>query len=569
MRSPRCRSTGRGVRASDPDLDRRRARLPAGRRAISAAVAAGRHHVVDDGDVCGRAARRGARGSTANAPRTLAARSASGSASRCGVSRAGAAGAPAPATRSSRRRDAARQLPGLVVAALAQRARAAAAPAAAASVASACSAPTMASANDGSEIERAMELERRSSGPTAAGSRPPRAAASKAARRQARAADRTAHGQLQGAAAAARHRRGEAVEAAGADRGRGPSRGRRRTGSGRATRSHGSAASDQRVASIGSIYCRAMASSRIRQRRVASIDVAARAALGRLASRRRAALAARRGRASPGRAARGRCAPTPRRIVEWWAGAGGGDDVAAHRLSARRSASRSRPTPRGRHASRARARRPWWSLGAAGAIVVDEVVRCDDDDRPRPAGLGQHGAHARRRPAGAVRALARAARGRRHAAVLVSRAGHACASCASLYRAAALAGADARLRRHARPRRHARSHAGFADPVLDQETITLRWRSAASACWPSCASSAATPRPIASPACARRAWQQAPASRRSTTRADADGSIGPQRRESPTATASSRAPRLLRRRAGRRLRSTKCAPMVRRLRSSS
>ena len=47
--------------------------------------------------------------------------------------------------------------------------------------------------------------------------------------------------------------------------------------------------------------------------------------------------------------------------------------------------------------------------------------------------------------------------------------------------------------------------AGFADPVLDQETITLALEERRARCSPSCASSAATRRPSALPACARRA----------------------------------------------------------------
>ena len=46
--------------------------------------------------------------------------------------------------------------------------------------------------------------------------------------------------------------------------------------------------------------------------------------------------------------------------------------------------------------------------------------------------------------------------------------------------------------------------AGFADPVLDQETLTLRWKSA-EALLAELHCSAATPRPCASPACERRA----------------------------------------------------------------
>ena len=69
------------------------------------------------------------------------------------------------------------------------------------------------------------------------------------------------------------------------------------------------------------------------------------------------------------------------------------------------------------------------------------------------------------------------------------------------------------------------SHAGFADPVLDQETLTLRWRSAAALL--------AELRQLGgntAPGSLRRPAHAAPGasacSRRSSERADADGSIG-------------------------------------------
>ena len=58
--------------------------------------------------------------------------------------------------------------------------------------------------------------------------------------------------------------------------------------------------------------------------------------------------------------------------------------------------------------------------------------------------------------------------------------------------------------------------AGFADPVMDQETLTLHLGRARRRCWPSCAASAATPRPARRPGCARRAGAAAAA--RSSTR---------------------------------------------------
>ena len=51
-------------------------------------------------------------------------------------------------------------------------------------------------------------------------------------------------------------------------------------------------------------------------------------------------------------------------------------------------------------------------------------------------------------------------------------------------------------------------HAGFADPVMDQETLTLQLGDA-EALLAELRSSAATPRPTAAPACARRAGASA------------------------------------------------------------
>ena len=67
--------------------------------------------------------------------------------------------------------------------------------------------------------------------------------------------------------------------------------------------------------------------------------------------------------------------------------------------------------------------------------------------------------------------------------------------------------------------------AGFADPVLDQETLTLRWPSADGAARRAARSSAATRPRIASPACARRRWRDRLLAALGE-RADADGSIG-------------------------------------------
>ena len=98
--------------------------------------------------------------------------------------------------------------------------------------------------------------------------------------------------------------------------------------------------------------------------------VAARAALGRLG--RNEALPWLHGeiarrlveRLAPMRAA-------PRRIVEWWAGPGGGDAVLRERYP-RAERVAVEPDPAWASARRERERRPWWSLGAGGAVVLDD-----------------------------------------------------------------------------------------------------------------------------------------------------------------------------------------------------
>jgi malonyl-CoA O-methyltransferase len=61
----------------------------------------------------------------------------------------------------------------------------------------------------------------------------------------------------------------------------------------------------------------------------------------------------------------------PRRIVEWWAGLGGGDDLLR---TAYPRAERVAVEPDAAWAVRRRAaeRRPWWSLGSTGASVIEE-----------------------------------------------------------------------------------------------------------------------------------------------------------------------------------------------------
>src|SRR5258708_10436486 len=99
-------------------------------------------------------------------------------------------------------------------------------------------------------------------------------------------------------------------------------------------------------------------------------DVAARAALGRL--RRHEALPWLHGEIA--RRLIERLAPmrvTPKRIVEWWPGPGGGDELLR---AAYPRADRVAVEPDAAWAARRRAaaRRPWWRPGSAGAVVLDE-----------------------------------------------------------------------------------------------------------------------------------------------------------------------------------------------------
>ena len=296
-------------------------------------------------------------------------------------------------------------------------------------------------------------------------------------RRQARAADRDRRGQRQGAAAAARHRRGEAIETARADPAAAPAaadgaqaRAARRD---RAAHRIGHGVRPTRRKHRLNILPRHGVERTRQGARRRSRGGARRARPPE--AQRRAALAARRDRASPGRAARAdaRRAAPHRRMV------------------GRRRRRRRRPSRR-LSARRARRRRGRRRVGGAPArgrappVVVVRRGRRDRPrrdgerrrDRPRPARLGQHGAPPRRRSAGAVRALARAARGRRHRRVLVPRARARCASCAiSTAREGWPTPTPGYIDMH--DLGDMLVDAGFADPVLDQETITLRWRSAA------------------------------------------------------------------------------------------
>ena len=307
----------------------------------------------------------------------------------------------------------------------------------------------------------------------------------------------------------------------------------------------------RRIASIGSIYCRAMAASDKGKAR--GVDpVAARAALTRLA----------RGDALPwlhGEIARRlveRLAPIrtePRRIVEWWAALGGGD---AELRAAYPRAERVAVEPDAAWAERRRAaeRRPWWSLSSARARVLDE--RASDAEIGRAqlvwANMALH-----------LVVDPPALFARWHALLEVE--GLVVFSCLGpgtlrelreLYRGSRVADADAGLHRHARPRRHARrcrlrrsgARPGDHHPALEERRGAARRAAPARR-----QHRAGSPSRPAHAGLARPAAGATRRTRRQPTAASASAS------RSPTATASS-----LRRGCAparrSRCRSTKCGP---------
>ncbi|HEV7575551.1 MAG TPA: biotin synthase [Caldimonas sp.] len=165
----------------------------------------------------------------------------------------------------------------------------------------------------------------------------------------------------------------------------------------------------------------------------------------------------------------------PRRIVEWWAGAGGGDDVVraayprAERVAVEADAA---------WAARRRAaeRRPWWSLGGgAGALVLDESAGDAEIGRAQLVWANM-ALHLVVDPPALI--------ARWHALLEVE--GIAVFSCLGpgtlrelrdLYRGEGWpTPTPGYIDMH--DLGDMLVDAGFADPVLDQETITLRWQSA-------------------------------------------------------------------------------------------
>ena len=227
-----------------------------------------------------------------------------------------------------------------------------------------------------------------------------------------------------------------------------------------------------RVASIASIYCSAMASADGSKARGLD-ELAARAALARLARRETVpwlhSEIARRliERLAPLRA-------EPGRIVEWWAGPGDGDALLRERYP---RAERIAVEPEGAWTERRRAaeRRPWWSLGGRVAATVLP-------DRAGDAAIGR----AQLVWANMVLPFVvdpPALMARWHALLDVE--GVAVFSCLGpdtlrelreLYQASGWpAPTPTFIDMH--DLGDMLVGAGFADPVLDQETLTLRWQS--------------------------------------------------------------------------------------------
>ena len=247
--------------------------------------------------------------------------------------------------------------------------------------------------------------------------------------------------------------------------------------------------------------------------------VAARAALGRL----------RRSEALPwlhGEIARRlveRLAPMraePRRIVEWWAGAGGGDEVlrAAYPRAERVAVEADAAWAARRSAAE---RRPWWSFGAAGAIVLDETASDAEIGRAQLV-WSNMALHLVVDPPALF--------ARWHALLEVD--GIAVFSCLGpgtlrelrdLYRGEGWpTPTPGYIDMH--DLGDMLVDAGFADPVLDQETLNLRWRSAA-ALLAELRALGGNTAPDRFPGLRTRAWRDRLLAALEE-RADADGSIG-------------------------------------------
>jgi malonyl-CoA O-methyltransferase len=210
----------------------------------------------------------------------------------------------------------------------------------------------------------------------------------------------------------------------------------------------------------------------------------------------------------------------PRRIVEWWPGPGGGDDVVR---AAYPRAERVAVEPDAAWAARRRAaeRRPWWAFGGAAATVVEESA---DDAAIGRAQLvwANMALHLVVDPPALIARWLR----------LLDIEGVAVFSCLGpgtlrelreLYAASGWPPpTPGFIDMH--DLGDMLVDAGFAEPVLDQETITLRWQSA-DALLAELAQLGGNTHPDRHPGLRTPAWRRRLVAALAE-RADRDGSIG-------------------------------------------
>jgi len=168
---------------------------------------------------------------------------------------------------------------------------------------------------------------------------------------------------------------------------------------------------------------------------------------------------------------------TPSRIVEWWPGPGGGDELlrAAYPRAARVAVE---PDAAWAARRRAAARRPWWLPGSGSAVVVDESARDVEIGRAQLVWANMALAFVVDPPTLFARW---------HALLEVE--GVALFSCPGPGTLRELREVYADCGWPAPTPGYVDMHdlgdmlvaAGFAGPVLDQETLTLRWQGAEAA----------------------------------------------------------------------------------------
>ena len=307
------------------------------------------------------------------------------------------------------------------------------------------------------EIERVVELERgHQPVPRRPRSRPRRARRRRAAASSGRCRRPCRRGDRQGAAAQRGTRAAKRSRQCGADAAAAPAAADARTGSGPRER-------DRRAERIGARRRPARRKHRLNilpRHGVERSQQGARRRSGGGARRarpprapRRAALAARRDRAPSASSGSRRFALEPRRIVEWWAGPAAATSRCAPRIRVP-SASRSSRTRRGRRAG-----------GPASDARGGRSARPGRSSSRRRASDAEIGRaqlvwanmalHLVVDPPALFARWHRAARSRRRRRLLVPRPRNAARAARALPRER-LADADAGLHRHARPRRHAR-----------------------------------------------------------------------------------------------------------------